>query len=216
MVWVKVCGVTDKDEALGISGLGTDALGFILSTDSRRRISTEKAEKIIGAVREKHMEKAPRMVGVFVNEDTGYVKEAAERLGLDMAQFSGHEDAAYLKEVKKLAAFEVIKAIPCKADTDAAWEIKRLEKLPDYYLLDTYSSVSYGGTGRTFDWSMAANLGAEKRIILAGGLGPDNVHEAVSAAGPFGVDASSALEAASGKKDMEKVREFIKNAKRNG
>jgi len=213
VVWVKVCGITDVGEAIDVSGLGPDALGFILSTDSRRRISVEQAERIIGAVRKKYVRKAPQMAGVFVNEDFSYIREAAERLELNIVQFCGYEDADYLSGVKKLGNLKIIKAISCQRGTDIASRIHKLKKLPDYYLLDTYSRGSYGGTGRTFDWNMVKNLSTEGRIILAGGLGPDNVYAAISTVKPYGVDASSGLEAGDGKKDIEKVRVFIENAK---
>ncbi len=209
MVWVKICGMTDIREALSISSLGIDALGFILSSASPRKIGINEAGKIIKALR-KYNRGAPQAVGVFVNEDLDFIREAVTKLDLDIVQLSGCETPDYIKEVKKLKNFKIIKAVHCKNDTDIVSNIQQFEKIPDYYLLDTYHCNSYGGTGRTFDWNIAKGLSLSKRIILAGGLGPDNVSLALSAARPFGVDASSRLEDGTGKKNLQKVRAFIK------
>ncbi len=209
MVWVKICGITDSKEALGIAAMGADALGFILSTESRRRVGTEQAEKIIETVRREYKKKAPRMVGVFVNENLNYVGEAINKLGLDMAQFCGDEDYVYMEKVSKLGKIEIIKTIACKAGMDIESLIRTYGQAADYFLLDTYSSKSQGGTGRVFDWGMAKGLKELERIILAGGLGPDNVYHALCEVKPFGVDASSKMEAGDGKKNIKRAGKFI-------
>ncbi|MDZ7838555.1 MAG: hypothetical protein U5N58_11755 [Actinomycetota bacterium] len=117
MVWVKVCGITSTNEALTIADLGPDVLGFILSTDSRRRISLAGAESIIAQVRKSYGSRSPGMVGVFVNEPVSYIYQAIENLALDMVQLSGNEDIDYIKDVKKTGV-AVIKAIACKPMTD--------------------------------------------------------------------------------------------------
>lgn len=215
MVWVKVCGITSAEEALKIADLEPDALGFILSTGSRRRISLAGAESVIAQVRKRYGPRSPGMVGVFVNEPVSYICQAIENLALDMVQLSGSEDRGYIKDVKKTGV-AVIKAIACKPETDIQAIIEDLERMADYYLADTYSKNSYGGSGKTFDWRIVSRLKMKEKLIVAGGLGPDNVAEAINTVDPFGVDASSGLELPEGGKDKEKVKKFITLARGKG
>ncbi len=213
MVWIKICGITEIREGTCIAGLNPDALGFILSTQSRRKITIGTAEKIIQAVRRKYRQKAPDMAGVFVDEPLDHLIAAIKRLGLNLVQLCGHEQKDYIRKVKQWGGVQVIRAIPCRTGTDISAHMHHLEHVADYFLLDSYSKFAYGGTGRTFDWKMAKKRKKTNKVILAGGLGADNVCAALDAVRPFGVDASSRLEGDNGKKDISKVRMFIEKAK---
>ena len=146
-------------------------------------------------------------VGLFVNEEATAVNEVAALCRLDLVQLHGDESADYCQQISRrvLKAFRV-RSLTC------------LDPIKDYrvagYLLDTFSPSFYGGTGTSFNWEIATEaVKRHQRIILAGGLTPDNVAEAIRQVGPYGVDVSSGVEAGPGKKDREKVHEFIRNAK---
>lgn len=200
MVKVKVCGLTNEADALKAVELGAEMLGFVFYGDSPRSVSPEEARKII--------EKIPpeiTTVGVFVNESPERVWEILSQTGINVAQLHGDETPADCKLPCK-----VIKAIRVKEAGD-------LDALSDYdvwaYLLDTYSEEAYGGTGRSFDWELAAGANRAGRIILAGGLTHVNVALAVRCVKPYAVDVSSGVEREIGVKDHEKMRLFIERAK---
>ncbi len=213
MVWVKICGITNMEDAEKISKLKIDAMGFILSADSPRRIKATEAGKIIEAIRGR--KKNISAVGVFVNEEIGKVAEDSESLGLDFIQLSGDEDEYYLKDLKRRTVhINIIKAIRVnhkdKLCSKKVYEkMIRLEKLVNFILLDSYSKDVYGGTGKSFRWDIIKDYHSLVPVILSGGLDAENVGEAVRIVKPFGVDASSKLETYPGKKDIYKVRRFI-------
>jgi phosphoribosylanthranilate isomerase len=223
MVWVKICGITNKEDAIITAELGSDALGFILSTDSPRRIEPGKAYEIILAVKNRLAgfkdKEVPSFAGVFVNEEVGTVVKTAEELGLDFIQFSGDEKVNYMQKIKKLAAgknIKLIKLIRVKKDISTfetiSAQMQDFKKEVDYFLLDTCKENIYGGTGKIFDWQIVRGLSSLFPVILAGGLDSENVGGAINTVRPFGVDASTRLEIAPGQKDMIKVKNFIKNA----
>ncbi len=219
MVWVKICGITNLEDARIVSRLGADAMGFILSTDSPRRIELNKAKAIIDALF-KGKDKIST-VGVFVNEKIIDILECSRRLKLDYAQLSGDEDSTFLKNLKDASkGLKIIKAIRIengdKAVRDTGAGIRKIneglesaERFADFILLDSYKKDIYGGTGITFNWKVAKDCSSRIPVILSGGLEPGNVKKAMDIAEPFGVDASSRLELYPGKKDPEKLREFI-------
>lgn len=198
MVRIKFCGITNIKDALEAAGLGINALGFVFAK-SPRQVSPEKAKEII--------EKLPpwiSAVGVFVNEKSEAVSEIAEHCRLDYIQLHGEESPEYCGSL----GLKVIKTI--KDD---------IEKISDYnvsgFLLDTHDHGKAGGTGKTFNWDLA--LDAKKYgcpIILAGGLTPENIGEAVEKVKPYGVDVSSGIELAPGKKDYEKMKRFVEEVKK--
>jgi len=221
MVWIKICGITNKEDALKISDLGADALGFILSTESARKIEPGKAKEIILAIKDKFINMSGKMrplfVGVFVNENMGKVTEIAEKLGLDYIQLSGDETLDYLKKIKKHNKnIKLIKLVRVKDNVSSFAVISKqmleFKKAADFFLLDTFKENIYGGTGKSFNWEIVKGLSEEYPIILAGGLDCENVAEAVQIVKPFGIDASTKLEESPGKKDIRKVEIFIKNA----
>lgn len=221
MVWIKICGITNEEDALKITSLGADALGFILSTESARKIEPDKAKEIILATKDKFINVRDKMwpsfIGVFVNENMGKVTEIAEELGLDYIQLSGDETLDYLKKIKKHNKnIKLIKLVRVKDNVSSFAVISKqmleFKKVADFFLLDTFKENIYGGTGKSFNWEFVKGLSQEYPVILAGGLDCENVAEAIQIVKPFGIDASTRLEESPGKKDIRKVEIFIKNA----
>ena len=202
MVKVKICGITNYDDALAAAEFGADALGFVFYKGSPRYITPEKAREIISRI-----PPFVATIGVFVDEKKEHIEQMMEHVGLDAAQFHGHEPPEAC-----LIAKRTIKAVRVKEITD-------LEAMRHYkvgaFLLDTYSPEALGGTGRIFNWSIALDARPMGRIILAGGLTPENVTEAVLMVKPYGVDVSTGVEKEleKGIKDHEKMRLFIQRAK---
>lgn len=214
MIWIKICGITNLEDAEKISELDINAMGFILSTDSPRRIDNSRAKRIIEAVRNRN-EKIS-LTGVFVNERVEKILRDSNSLDLDMVQLSGDESREYLKNLySRSGDIKIIKAIRIKNGSRSCQaglnkEIQRIKDYTDFILLDSYSKNVYGGTGVSFDWNMARNYGQTVPIILSGGLDAENIKDAVKTAKPFGVDASSKLEIYPGRKDISRVSEFVK------
>ncbi|MDA8090309.1 MAG: phosphoribosylanthranilate isomerase [Nitrospiraceae bacterium] len=201
MVKVKICGITNYDDALAAAEFGADALGFVFYKKSPRYISPEKAGEIISRI-----PPFVATVGVFVDEEKKRIERIMEQAGLDAAQFHGNEPPEACIIPKR-----TIKAIRVKELTD-------LEPMKEYkvgaFLLDTYTPEAPGGTGQIFNWSIALDAKVTGvRIILAGGLTPDNVAQAILMVKPYGVDVSSGVELEKGIKDHEKMRLFIHRAK---
>jgi phosphoribosylanthranilate isomerase len=204
MVRVKICGITNLDDAGLATALGAHALGFIFYTKSPRAVTPEQAEHII-----RQLPPFVATVGVFVDEDAVTVRDIASRVGLDWIQLHGSESPDYCRSLGQ----RVIKGFRVKDEESFA-------QMPDYagaaqaLLLDTYKPGTPGGTGETFDWELALRARQYGPIILAGGLNPDNVPEAIKIAQPAAVDVASGVEAAPGKKDPEKLQAFIEAVRR--
>lgn len=193
MVKVKICGITNIEDALSAVELGADALGFVFAP-SPRQVTHEKAKEII-----KKLPPWISTVGVFVNEKP----ERILQMDLDWIQLHGEESPDYCRELGR----KIVKTIRVK-------EKSSLEKIPEYsvagILLDTYDPALSGGTGKGFNWDLAIEAKKfGKPIILAGGLNPENVAEAIKRVQPYGVDISSGVESSPGKKDYEKMKQFI-------
>ena len=202
-MFIKICGITNLEDAGNAVSYGADALGFIFAK-SPRRIDPETAKRIIADIRGK-----AASVGVFVNESIERVNEIAKYCGLDAVQLHGDEDPDYCSNIK---VDKVIKAFRIK-DEASLKNIKGYNTL-FAYLLDTFSREGYGGTGKTFDWNIAVKAKAlGKPIILAGGLKPDNIGEAIKAVRPYGVDISSSIESGPGKKDAGLMKRLIEEIK---
>lgn len=200
MVRVKICGITNMEDARAAVDYGADALGFIFFPGSPRYITPEKAGEIIS-----YLPPFVTTVGVFVNEDPAKIRSIAEFSGISMPQLHGDEPP----DVCRLC-HRVIKAFRVRDFTDLA----SLEKYQAAaFLLDTYTPDSYGGTGQVFNWDIALEAKRFGRIILSGGLTPDNIEKAVRMVSPYAVDVSSGVEAAKGKKDLSKLKAFIEKAK---
>lgn len=201
MIRVKICGITNLEDARLAVDAGADALGFVFCEASPRSVSPEQAAGII-----RHLPPFIQTVGLFVNEALSVVNETADACGLDIIQLHGEESPEFCAAVSR----RVIKALRIR---DAA----SLKPMASYrvsaFLLDAWSSSAHGGTGRTFNWDIAAGVAKRERIVLAGGLTTGNVADAIRQVHPYGVDVSSGVESAPGTKDAEKVSEFIRKAK---
>ena len=196
---VKICGMTQLKDALFSVEQGVDAVGFIFYKKSPRAVTMKTVREIIT--------KLPPLVdtvGVFVNESAERVNKIADYCGLDLVQLHGEESPAFCRKIRR----RVIKAFQVK-DLQS---IKQLSKFPvSGFLLDTFSDNLHGGTGKTFDWNLALPAKKIGPVILAGGLTPSNIRQAVRRVRPYGVDVCSGVEKSSGIKDLEKVRAFLKN-----
>jgi len=198
VTWIKICGITDIEDAEKAAELGTDALGFVFYEKSPRKTTKEKTKEIID-----FLPKGIVKVGLFVDELEEKVNEIASYCNFDILQFHGDETPDYCKKFPH----KIIKAFRIR-DKESLVNIPKYEV--DYYLLDAYSEVAPGGTGRTFNWDLAKEAKEfNKPIILSGGLNPENIIEAIEKVSPFGVDVSSGVELSPGKKDHKKLEEFI-------
>lgn len=203
MNMVKVCGITNPEDARLAAAAGADAIGLIFAR-SPRRVSVEEAGRIAATLPEGILK-----VGVFVNSEPEEVLRVAREVGLDYVQLHGDEGPGDVTEIRA-GGLKVMKAVRVR---DAA-SLEALEEYgADLYLLDTYSEKARGGTGERFDWTVTKSLRGHGNIVVSGGLAPENVREAIEFFEPYGVDASSSLEEAPGKKDDERVRRFISAAK---
>ncbi|HAM51488.1 MAG TPA: phosphoribosylanthranilate isomerase [Nitrospiraceae bacterium] len=200
MVKIKICGITNIDDALAAVEFGADALGFVFYKESPRHISPDEAKNII-----RKLPPFVTSIGVFVNESREVIEKIVRDAPLSIVQLHGSEppEACAITE-------RVIKAIRVK-------DLSDLEPLNRYrvsaFLLDTYAPESLGGTGQIFNWDIAVDAKRFGRIILAGGLNPDNVVKAVQRVRPYGVDVSSGTEQKKGRKDHVKMKLFIDRAK---
>jgi len=203
VVRVKICGITNLEDARACVGSGVDALGFVFYKKSPRYISPPDAASIIGEL-PKHVIK----VGVFVNSKEKDIRKAAGMCGLNMLQFHGEESPAFCDRFKD---YKIIKAFRVKDCIDEK-KIRRYNTFA--YLFDTFDKDTAGGTGRSFNWKLIRHIGRLKRpVFLSGGLNASNVQKALQCAKPRWVDVSGGVEAGPGKKDYKKVARFIKKAK---
>jgi phosphoribosylanthranilate isomerase len=197
---IKICGITSLEDALLAADLGADALGFIFFAKSPRHVAPETARKIIA-----QLPPFVASVGVFVDEAATVVQELAAKVCLDWVQLHGQESPEYCRGLGR----KVIKGFRIK-DEKSLMELEPYRDAVQAFLLDTYKKGQVGGTGEVFDWQLALEAKKYGRIILAGGLSPDNVARAIEVAGPDAVDTASGTEAAPGKKDPAKLRAFFK------
>jgi len=208
MIRVKICGITNLDDARLAARCGADLLGFIFA-ESPRRVTPEQVREIVATLRAEGLSHVTT-VGVFVNLPAGDVIGACMDCGLTVAQLHGDESPDQCRLISR-AGINVIKSFRVRdhASLDA---MVRYDAV-DFFLFDTYDPERVGGTGRPFDHSLAVGASKIYRLILAGGLTPENVAEAVATVRPWGVDVSSGVEASPGRKDPAKVEVFIRNAK---
>lgn len=201
MTKVKICGLMNLEDALFAAEAGADALGFVLYLRSPRCVKPAAVQEII-----RQLPPYVTTVGVFANVGAKEMLDVMENCGLDLAQLQGDEPPSVCNRLGSKA----VKAIRVK-DRDSLDSMKNYSARA--FVLDTYAEENFGGTGKRFDWDLAVEAKQYGRIILAGGLNPANVREAVQKVRPYGVDVSSGVEERIGKKDPEKVRQFIARAK---
>ncbi|MBI2766133.1 MAG: phosphoribosylanthranilate isomerase [Chloroflexi bacterium] len=241
MTYVKICGVRDAATAAEVVKAGADFVG-IMFAQSKRRVTPQETHEIVEAVRagrrtpppatyeapsvgevrglswfgawSEAIEQAlfrwrPLVVGVFADQTSDEVNDIADAAGLDLVQLSGGESTEFVRRI----GWPVVRAVHMQPETLAEDVYETINGMPAAgVLLDTGSATLRGGTGETFDWAIAAEVAARLPFLLAGGLDPVNVAEAVAQVQPWGVDVSSGVETG-GVKDMEKVRAFIRAAK---
>jgi phosphoribosylanthranilate isomerase len=214
MTWVKICGITNLEDALIAVDAGADAVGFVFYEKSPRNISVEKAREIV--------EKLPttvEKVGVFVDAESQQIREAVLGAGLTTVQLHGKRAMESVfsdsrKPDESVAVSKVIAMIPGDSLKNGTFMSEETRARTFAVLLDSPSNGVNGGTGITFDWEetrgMVQAMNLWVPVIVAGGLTPQNVSEAIRIFQPFGVDVVSGVEASPGKKNPEKVREFVK------
>lgn len=207
-ILVKVCGITRLEDALALDALGVDFLGFNFWPGSKRYIAPEKAADIIARLRH------AQPVGVFVDHAPSEIAAIAAQTGIKAAQLHGSEGWDTIEKI----TLPVIKAIPHTRIADLGgllpeWNLR--SGRPRQFLVDTQAAGSFGGTGAVFDWSLLATHPLPRPFFLAGGIGPDNLAEAVRIARPFAVDLNSKVETAPGVKDVGLVERCLRvfNAK---
>ena len=204
MTFIKICGITNVDDALAAVAAGADALGFNFFKPSPRYVTPQTAREIV-----KQLPLSVLTVGVFVNEESPEsVRSIANDAGVTALQLHGDESPSYCRE---LANRYVIKTLSVSNDFEIqmvqAYEVQAI-------MLDTKHSALRGGTGRVFDWSIAREVNhVVPKLFLAGGLSPENIDEAIETVRPYAVDACSALEDEPGRKNHERMRAFVEMAR---
>ena len=210
MTRIKICGIQDISSAVVAAKAGADFIGVVFA-ESRRWVSAETAIKIVDAVKDYKTE----VVGVFVNMAEDEVNGLADRCELDWVQLSGDETWEYCRRIEK-PLFKAVHVLPEWGEDDLSGYLaagrESLGGREVVYLLDTFDKRQYGGTGRTFGWGIAGKAAAVFSVMVAGGLGPDNVGRVVAELNPWGVDVSSGVET-DGVKDADKIRAFIRAVK---
>jgi len=208
---VKICGITNLDDAMAAAELGADCLGFNFHPASPRRIAESDCERIVAALRTRV--RHPVCTGVFVNHPPAAIQRIVGRCGLEAVQLSGDEPPPILDGLRaaRIPAYKAVRA-PIRAS--ALDQFVQAASARPAVLLDASAPGLYGGTGRTADWDWAREIAARHPVFLAGGLTPENVAEAIQTVRPCGVDAASGVEFSPGKKDRKKMAAFIQNARK--
>ena len=239
MTIVKICGITNLEDAITAAEAGADMLGFIFYPPSARYVAPETVKKIVSDLKSKVQSRVkapsdlglgildlkPTLVGVFVNSPAEEIREIMDFCGLDLAQLHGDESP------EMVASFggRAFKAINPQSLAQAEQLVRKFVapsplrgrvgkgvKNSPFVLIDAFHPTERGGTGKIADWELAAQLARRYPILLAGGLTPANVADAIRTVRPFGVDVSSGVEASKGKKDPAKVRAFIAQVREIG
>jgi phosphoribosylanthranilate isomerase len=197
---VKICGITQIDQAIAIAKSGADALGFICVQQSPRYVTPGKIRSIVDELPE-----AIGKIGVFMNADLNGLKDFVTATGLTAIQLHGGEEQDYCKELRDLLPeIEIIKAFRIRRLDDLEWA-ETFAEAADWFLLDAYHPDMGGGTGKTLDWAGLDRFRPSKPWFLAGGLNPGNICEAMALTNPNGIDLSSGVEKRPGDKDLGAV-----------
>lgn len=204
MTKIKICGITNVDDALFAAECGADFLGFIFVPSSPRFVEPEKAGEIAARLREHG--NAPTLVGVFQDASADYIHEIRNVVFVDLVQLHGSESDGDIRDIgiPAIKTLHVADALPdTHAVPRAAW-----------LLFDTYDQRRAGGTGKRFEWSLLATYERSKPFFLSGGLNPDNVVAAISLVRPDAIDVASGVEASPGMKDHDKVARLFERVRR--
>ena len=212
MTKVKICGLLRVEDINYVNEVLPDYVGFIFAK-SRRQVKLDEAAKLINL-----LDKSIKTVGVFVDEEVDKVKEIAEKLSLNILQFHGKEDETYINQFN---GFSTWKSVAIKVDLNKeTYNREKYQKVLDScnkyniegILLDSSVKGAEGGTGVSFDWSLIPKLNINKKLILAGGLNPSNVRDAIDRVKPYAVDVSSGVET-DGFKDFNKIKKFMEKVR---
>ena len=201
-LFVKICGLARREDVEAVAALRPDAMGFVFWPRSKRYVQAEQVAEWVGTIPD-----TIRKVGVFVDASPDEVERTLERAGLVVAQLHGDESPETVGAVRP-PRWKAIHLDRMREDEITGYHV-------DAFLVDSYSAESPGGTGRVGDWNQARGFvqSQDTPVLLAGGLTPDNVREAIRAVEPWGVDVSSGVEAEPGKKDIDRVRLFIEQCR---
>jgi phosphoribosylanthranilate isomerase len=200
---IKICGITNATDAQLASKLGADALGFNFCPESPRFVARERVRAIVAS-----LPPFVTAVAVFVDAHPEFMSETCDFCGIRTVQLHGDEAPGI---VGKLRAYKIIKAFQVRSERDTA-QIRRYDV--DAFLLDAYVAGKRGGTGTSFNWDLAKSVACVVPILLAGGLNPENVGQAIRTVKPYGVDVCSGVESEPGKKDRRLLRQFIEEARK--
>lgn len=205
MIHVKICGLTRIEDALCAADAGADLLGFVFYTGSPRNVSWQTARTMAAAAKDRRPDMC--CVGLFVDAPEELIAEVLDSCGLELAQLHGNEPPDMIARLEQRA----YKAIRPRSASELEGILRQYgaRAAPPDLLCDTYVSGQPGGSGQVGDWALAAELAARRRILLAGGLTPGNVVQAIEKVRPWGVDVSSGVEEAPGRKSQAAIRRFI-------
>ena len=204
----KICGITRVEDVQSVVQSGADAIGLVFYPPSPRHVSIEQAQILV-----KHIPAYVQVVGLFVNATADEIAEVLKLVPLDMLQFHGDETPEHCQTIAQHTARRWYKAIQVKPDLDVIACIKKYQDAgASAVLLDAWHPELKGGTGHSFDWTQFPQL--DIPLILAGGLKPDNIEEAIQTAQPFAVDVSGGVESAKGIKDQQLIQRFMQGVQR--
>jgi len=212
MTRIKICGIREEVHALAAVEAGADFIGFVFAP-TRRQVSPAKAREIVDTV--KKNSSAIKTVGVFVDAPASGVNRLADFCGLDWIQLSGNESWEYCRQIARpiIKAIRISQQLREEINAELTVGLKTLSPQRFITLLDSQVEGKYGGTGITFNWRLAQQAAKEFPVIIAGGLNPENVAQAIEIATPWGVDVSSGVET-DGTKDIAKIKAFIEAVRR--
>ncbi len=204
MTKIKICGISNEQDAVWAANLGVDYIGLNFFEDSPRKISEPMAKKIIASL-------PPYVlpVGVFVNEEIKKVARTAKKCNFSLVQLHGTEDKEYCRQLKE-AGLKIIKVFRIANDPDIVLPLEEYQEVADYFLFDTFVPDEAGGTGKSFNWDiLTPQKLAVKPTFISGGLNPDNIGELLEKVQPYAVDVCSGIERLPRRKDYEKMRRFV-------
>lgn len=202
MTHIKICGITNLADARYASGAGADLLGFIQHEASPRHVEAGLARDIIAWIH------GAESVGVFVDADPDDVNKTAAATGFDYVQLHGTETPAYCERIER-PVIKAIRVFPGTSPSEIELALSAYADVVDRFLVDTGSTSAAGGTGTPFDWSILDDVDFPKPWLLAGGLNPDNIDEALERLSPWGVDVASGVEEKPGQKDFDAIDRFV-------
>jgi phosphoribosylanthranilate isomerase len=212
-VKIKICGITNVEDARNAIEAGADLLGFNFYAKSPRYVTPEKVAEIAAQVRSDGP--GPLLVGVFVNSPLEEVRSILEIAQVNLAQLHGDEPVSVVEQLNGRGFKALRPTSETEAEIDAEWFAPYGPNAP-VLLVDAFRKDQYGGTGHTADWTIATKLAQQYPILLAGGLTPENVADAINQVRPWGVDVASGVECTPGKKDTAKMRLFVERVRSNG